>query len=181
MAKGKFERQAYNQMLGMTAFFNRSVQKALKAGIEAAVKTTKHDSSNAAAHWQVAGANGARSRPGQRGFGVFKDRRQTPTREKTPPIGKRRDYGANFSETLKFVSAKERSDVIEKLASGRTPETKYYFYHGAFEGRSAFGAGELDTYIVNANLEEAGRAAVEAAFDVLNREFAAGNLRKAYQ
>ena len=112
---------------------------------------------------------------------MFKDRRETATREKTPPIGKRRDFGANFSATLKFVSAKERSDVIEKLVSGRTPETKYYFYHGAFEDRHTFETNELIDYLRNANLDEAGNNAVQAAFDVLAREFAAGNLRKAYQ
>lgn len=180
MAKGKFSSEAKEVVLGMEAFFNRSVQKALKAGIEAAVKATHHDSSNAAAHWQVAGANGARSRPWQRGFGVFKDRRGTSTRSPQPPVGYRRSNGAFANATLRYVSEKEKSEVIQKLASGRTPETKFYFYHPAFDGKSEIEA-ELEAYKERAKLEDAGKAAVEAAFDVLAREFAAGRLRKAYR
>lgn len=180
MAKGKFLREAKANALGMEAFFNRSVQKALKAGIEAAVKNTYHDSSNAAAHWQVAGANGARSRPWQRGFGVFKDRRGTPTRSPQLPIGYQKDNGEVAGAVLKYVSAKEQSEVIQKLVSGRTPETKFYFYHAAFDGKSEVGP-ELEAYKERADLKEAGKAAVQATFDVLAREFAAGRLRKAYR
>lgn len=180
-AKGKFLREAQQRALGMEAFFNRSVQKALRAGIEAAVKSTRHDSSNAAAHWQVAGANGARSRPKQRGFGVFKDRRGTATRTPQLPIGYRGDEGAVSNATLQYVVAKEKAEVIEKLATGRFPETKFYFYHAAFDGKSEIGGEDLERYKDNAELMQAGNAAVEAAFDVLAREFAAGRLRKAYQ
>ena len=181
MAKGKFLREAKANALGMEAFFNRSVQKALKAGIEAAVKTTTHDSSNAAAHWQVAGANGARSRPRQRGFGVFKDRRGTTTRAPQLPIGYRGDEGSVSGAVLKYVVTKEQGEVIEKLASGRFPETRFYFYHAAFDGKAEFGESDLERHKDNANLQAAGEAAVEAAFDVLAREFAAGRIRKAYQ
>lgn len=187
MAKGKYARQAEEMTLDISALFNRGIRSALLAGLATAVRGTKHDSSNAAAHWLVAMTDGGKSRPWQRKFGKLRDLRGTRGRGEegprlpTAPVGYRRDAGKNATRTLKFVRDRELKEVIDRFVHGRNAPGKFYFYHPLAEGILAEDEdadGDLDLYAHNANIEQAGNSAVEAAGQVFQRNIAAGNYRK---
>ena len=164
---GKFSTATEQFNIDLGALFNRAIRMALLAGLAMAVRTTKHDSSNAAVHWLVA-ARG-KSRPGGRRYGKLRDLRGTATRPGVPPVGKRRDGGKNAALAERFVRNRELSEVIEKLVSGRRPETLFYFYHPLEPG---------EEYTDNALIEEAGKAALAETLRVMQNRMAAGQARK---
>lgn len=167
---GKFRTMTDNFSLELNALFSRSIRRALLAGLTIAVQTTKHDSSNAAAHWLIA-AKG-KSRPGARTWGKLRDLRGTAKKSATAPVGKRRDAGKNAALTQRFVRDRELREVIEKMVAGRTPETVFYFYN----------AVPVDSeYERNANIDDAGRAAVQEVQRQFTNAIEAGNVRKAFR
>lgn len=167
---GKFKAMTDNFSLELNALFSRSIRRALLAGLVIAVQTTKHDSSNAAAHWLLA-AKG-KSRPGSRTWGKLRDLRGTSKREAIAPVGSRRDGGKNAALTERFVRGRELREVIEKLVAGRTPETTFYFYN----------AVPVDSeYEHNAEITEAGMAAVQEVARQFTNAITTGNVRKAFR
>lgn len=164
----KFTTQA-NQMADFVGqLFNRAIRSALLEGLEAAVRATKHDSSNAAAHWMLAGEG--KSRPWQRRMGKVRDLRGTRSgRAPTPPVGYRRDEGANLPATVRFVRERELKEVLEDLVAGRRPEFRFYFYNAV---------GGEDEYAGNAAIEDAGAEAVKRTIAAASRRIIAGNTRQ---
>jgi hypothetical protein len=167
---GKFAKQANELSVDLGALFSRAIRQAVMAGLVMALQVTKHDSSNAAVHWQVA-AKG-RSRPASRRYGQLRDLRETSTRPGVPPVGRRRDAGKNAKLAERFVRDKELREVVEKLVAGRSPETVFYFFN-AIDPGSEYGH--------NANIEDAGRAAVEEVRRIFENRMAAGQVRKSYR
>jgi hypothetical protein len=167
---GKFAKQAEQLTLDLSALFSRSIRRALLAGLNMAVHTTKHDSSNAAAHWLIASKN--RSRPGSRTWGKLRDLRATSTRPATPPVGKRRSYGINQIATERFVRDRELRQVVDMFVVGRSPETIFYFYN-AIEPNSEYGQ--------NAEIDAAAEAAVQEVARQFQNAIAAGQVRKRYR
>jgi len=163
----KFSQQANKLGTDLGALFNRGIRQALVAGLVAAVQATKHDSSNAAAHWMIA-AKG-RSRPGARKAGRINDWRGSNERASVAPVGKRRDAGIHKMRATKFVRERELREVVEKLVAGRLPETVFYFYHPLEDG---------EEYAKNAEIKSAGEAGVAETLRVYQNRIAAGNARK---
>ena len=175
---GKFQKQFTNATGDISALFNRSIRSALAAGIEAAVRNTIHDSSNAGYHWMV--AERSRSRPGNRALGTVKDLRQTkgvrgPARGQTGTIGFQGDRGAHRNQTVISARMREREEVLDKMVSGRNVRGNYYFYHGLLSGKSDI--ENPKEYARRANLEAAGLAAIKAVRERFNQEVARGNVR----
>lgn len=167
---GKFKTMTDNFTLELNALFSRSIRRALLAGLIIAVQTTKHDSSNAAAHWLIA-AKG-KSRPAGRTWGKLRDLRGTSKKSATAPVGKRRDAGKNAALTQRFVRDRELREVIEKMVAGRTPETVFYFYN----------AVPVDSeYERNANITDAGMSAVQEVARQFTNAIETGNVRKAFR
>lgn len=164
---GKFSKQAEQFNLDLGLLFSRSIRMALLAGLVMAVRTTKHDSSNAAAHWLLA-ARSSRSRPGQRKWGKLRDLRERAGIS-NPPVGKRDSKGKNAALTERFVRDRELKEVLDKLVSGRRPETVFYFFNAI---PADWHYGE------NANIEEAGAAAMAEVRRVFDMRIAAGQARK---
>lgn len=164
---GKFAKQADQFGIDLGALFSRSIRQALLAGLLVAVRTTHHDSSNAGVHWMLA-ARG-KSRPGSRKTGKINDFRETADRPATPPVGRRRDGGIHKARAERFVRDRELRQVIEKLVSGRRPETEFYFAHPLEQG---------EEYYQNAHIKEAGDAAVAETARIFQNRIAAGNARK---
>lgn len=184
---GKFSDLADATVLDIGALFNRSIRAALVAGLVTAVRATRHDSSNAAAHWMVAADNGNKSRPWLRKTGKINDFRGTrgargeePPRAPVAPVGYRRDNGKNFAATVRFVRERELKDVIQRLVQGRHPEAKFYFYHPLAEGMQSEDSEieDLDLYKERAKIQEAGESAVEAVGLAFQRNMLSGNVRK---
>lgn len=168
----KFEGQANRISDYISQLFSRSMRAAILEGLEVAVKTTKQDSSNAAAHWLI-GARG--TKPGNRRLGKVKDMRGTlgirgPRRSPIYPVGYQGDEGANEGSTLKFVRDREMKDVLDKMISGRSPEFRFYLYNAV---------GGTSNYNDNANIQDAGEAGVAAVVASAERRIDAGNKRKA--
>lgn len=164
---GKFKKQAAGMSLNLGALFNRAIRQALLAGLAMAVRSTHHDSSNAAVHWLLA-ARG-KSRPASRTYGKLRDLRATKDRPGVGPVGRRRDGGSNRARAEKFVRERELRDVIEKMVAGRRPESVFYFYTAIEEGSE---------YADNAEIEKAGMAAVMETSRVFHNRLAAGQARK---
>lgn len=186
-AKRKFSKLATSVGFDLAHLFNRAIKQSLIAGINAATLATVHDSSNAAVHWMVAGASGRTSKPWARALGSLKDLRGTLGRKgkrtgRRPvlPVGYRGDDGANKDVAVKFVTLRERGEVIDRLVAGRNPETRFKFYHALAEGRfsEAYSAEEVGRYRNSANIDEAGNAAVAAALQAAERAVLAGQGRK---
>lgn len=164
----RFSGQANQLADAVGQLFNRAIRSALLEGLEMAIRSTKHDSSNAAAHWMLAGES--KSRPWQRRLGRIRDLRGTKGgRAPIPPVGFRRDGGKNLPATVRFVRERELKEVLDDLVSGRRPEFRFYFYNavGADEG-----------YSTNANIAEAGKEAVNRTIAAAARRIIAGNTRK---
>ena len=189
MAKGKFSKQADDLNDKLATLLNRAVKRAVVAGINAAAAATVHDSSNAAVHWMVGVAQGRSGRPASRSLGKLKDLRGTLGRRKKGalkvgrrpvlPVGYRGDEGVNKDLAVKFVTLRERSEVIDKLVVGRNPPTKFYFYHALAEGRAGtLTAEEADRYRKSAEIDAAGNAAVAAAIRAAEAAVTAGLGRK---
>ena len=168
---GEKKFQAEGERLGQYVgqLFNRAIRSALLEGLQAAVKSTKHDSSNAAAHWMLAGADGGKSRPWQRRLGTIQDMRGTKSRSPTPPVGYKGDGGSNSAETVRFVRERELKEVLDKLVKGHNPEFRFYFYNAV---------GGDDKYSANASIETAGGEAVNRTLLAAARRIIAGNTRK---
>lgn len=170
MAKaGKFAKQVDAYTADLKELFGRAIRQALMAGLVAAVKATEHDSSNAAAHWMIGSRT---SPPGRRKFGKLRDLRGTHERPATPPVGKRRTYGAQKSATLKFVRERELQQVVDKLVQGRNPETLFYFFNAVAEGSD---------YGQNAKIEEAAMQAMQAVRRIFDKRIEAGKVRKQFR
>jgi hypothetical protein len=161
---------ADNLALDIGALYSRSIRRALLAGLAVAIQTTKHDSSNAAAHWLIA-AKG-KSRPASRTWGKLRDLRGTRERPAVEPVGKRRDKGKNAKLAERFVRDRELREVVEKLVSGRTPETVFYFFNAVETGTE---------YERNAHIEAAGMAATQEVARQFQNAMSTGNVRKSYR
>lgn len=158
---GKFSAQAAKFEVDLSDLLSRTIRAALLAGLIAAVRTTKQDSSNAAAHWTIKAKGSQRS--AGRAWQKVRDLRHTKDRKRTPPIGKRRDGGVNAAEVLVFVRNREMKDVVDKFVSGRSPSTVFSFYNPVDEDAGYKASME-------GSLTEAGNAAVdEVALTFLKR------------
>lgn len=166
---GKFSKQAVKFEVDLGALFNRAIRQALLAGLAMAISNTKQDSSNAAAHWTIK-ARG-QTRGGGRAWTKLRDLRQTNTRKKTPPVGRRRDAGINAMATLSVVRDRELKDVIDKFVAGRKPSTVFSFFSPIDES-SDYGKN------LGGTLSEAGNAAVEEVHRIFQNRIAAGQARK---
>lgn len=164
----KFADQANRMADAVGQLFNRAIRSALLEGLEAAIRATKHDSSNAAAHWMLAGES--KSRPWQRRLGRVRDLRGTKGgRAPVAPVGFRRDNGKNLPATVRFVRERELKEVLDDLVAGRRPEFRFYFYNAV---------GAEQDYATNANIDEAGNEAVSRTLAAAQRRIVAGNTRK---
>lgn len=163
---GKFEKQFTQFAVELEQLYSRAIRRALLAGLYTALDVTKHDSSNAAVHWLLVAK--MRSRPTTRRFGKLKDLRQTGTRAATPPVGKRGSMGAQKSRTITFVRDKELREVVDKFVSGRAPETKFALYT-SIDPESEYG--------INANISEAGQAALATIKEIFDEQVKKGKVR----
>ncbi|MBU0860281.1 MAG: hypothetical protein KJ667_10125, partial [Alphaproteobacteria bacterium] len=108
----RFSGQANQLADAVGQLFNRAIRSALLEGLEMAIRSTKHDSSNAAAHWMLAGES--KSRPWQRRLGKIRDLRGTKGgRAPVAPVGFRRDGGKNLPATVRFVRERELKEVLD--------------------------------------------------------------------
>jgi len=164
---GSAECEAMSNYVGQ--LFVRAIRTALLRGIEAAVKATKHDSSQAAAHWLIAGADGRSSRPWQRKLGRLTYLRGGVNRAPMAPVGYRHDEGKNAAATVKFVSQKELNEVINQLVSGRRPEFRFYLYNAV---------GEVEAYSARAGIDHAGEVGVAEVIKEAEKQIALENTRK---
>lgn len=153
----------------LNQLFNRSIQAGLLRGLDTAVAETKHDSSQAAAHWMLAGADGRSSRPWQRKLGKLTYLRGTAVRAPIAPVGYRGDSGSHTSETIKFVHQRELNEVIKQLVAGRRPEFRFYLYNAV---------GEVDAYAIRARIDAAGNSGIDAVVRYAEAQFNAMNTRK---
>jgi len=170
MAKStQFQDQMQAMSDSLSQLFVRSIKTAMIRGLDVAVEETKQDSSNAAAHWMIAGTDSSTSRPWSRKLGKIQDMRGTSTRAPLYPVGYRRDQRGSSPETVKFVHQRELAEVLNKLVAGRSPEFKFYFYNAV---------GDNPEYAGNANLEAAGTAAAARVVEEANKLITAGNTRK---
>lgn len=167
---GKFKRQADQYGFDLKELFSRAIRQALIAGLEAAIKGTEQDSSNAAVHWQLASSKG--SRPASRKFGKLRDLRGTKLKAPVKPVGYKDDEGKNAAVVLKFVRDKEIREVVDKLVSGRDPDTMFYLYNAIVDG-SAYGD--------NAKIDDAAKAGLAAVKRIFDNRIAAGNVRKRFR
>lgn len=153
----------------LRSMFNRSIRAGLLRGLDTAVAETKQDSSQAAAHWMLAGADGRTSRPWQRKLGKLQYLRGTSVRAPIAPVGYRGDGGSNADAVLKFVHQRELNEVIKQLVAGRRPEFKFYLYNAV---------GDVDAYAIRARIDDAGNAGIQAVVDYAEAQFNAMNTRK---
>lgn len=158
-----FEKQAVALGDYLSQLFVRSIRAAILRGLDAATSITKHDSSQAAMHWMVAGIDRKTSRPMQRKYGKLQYIKGKA------PVGLRGAGGAQAAEVQKYVHQRELTDVINKLVAGRRPDFQLYFYNAV---------GEVSRYSENANIDKAGLAAVVETIRYAEAQFAAANTRK---
>jgi hypothetical protein len=157
---GKFGQFTAAYADGIEQLINRAMRRGLLKGLEAAVENTTHDSSNAAYHWLLAAS---RSRPGMRAEGQLTDRRGIA------PVGKRGDKGQRRHAVASAVRQRETQKVLDKFLVGRKPDAKWGFYNAVLSD---------ETYAGNANIEEAGEAALEAVALAIEDEITKGNARR---
>ncbi len=165
----KFTKEAAKLDEYLRNLFNRSITAGLLRGLDTAVAETKQDSSQAATHWMLAGADGRSSRPWQRKLGKLTYLRGTKTRAPIAPVGYRGDGGKHAAEVLKFVHQRELSEVIKQLVAGRRPEFRFYLYNAV---------GDVDAYAIRARIDEAGNRGIDAIVDYAEKQFNAANTRK---
>lgn len=182
---GAFSDYTENLSVDLDSLFNRSIKAAMTAGIVAAVKETKHDSSNAAVHWLVGVEGAKRSSMGP--FNRLRDLRGRLGRlrasrgkagglkrggaraPKIPQVGYRGDKGRHSGAALSLVRSRAKEEVLERIVRGRNAPGEFFFFNAA---------GLREDYSDNANLEMAGMAAVNAAIAVATRYVTAGMVRK---
>lgn len=183
---GKFREQADQMNFTLSMLHNSAIKKAMTAGVQAAGLATRHDSSNAAVHW-VAVPDGAKPRPPWRtmrdlrahiGRGKKRVGRKPAKIAAVGHKGSNHDVNvAGRTKAMKYLVARERREVLDKVVVGRLdPVRKFYFYNSIESG--VFGKkgeeGAYDDYSDNAQLEDAGNAAVSAALDAAEKAFIAG-------
>lgn len=184
---GKFTKQAAKINLDLSHLMNRAIKRALIAAITTATQETVHDSSNAAVHWMLAAQDGKVSKPWARKTGTLRDLRGTigrkgvrPARKPQLPVGYRGDGGENQGMAVKYVSLRERTQVIDMLVAGRHSITGFRLYHPLLEERFAepYTLENIKKYRRNAGIVLAGKAAVEAAREAAYAAVMAGLGRK---
>lgn len=166
---GNFSKEAAKFEVDLGALFNRAIRQALVAGLATAVRETKQDSSNAAAHWTIK-VKGA-SRTAGRAWTRLRDMRHTKDRKRTAPVGKRRDLGIHRTEAVTVVRDRELKDVIDKFVAGRKPSTLFSFFN-PIDLESDYGKN------LEGSLTTAGNAAVEEVQRIFQNRMAAGQTRK---
>lgn len=169
---GKFKKLTDTMAMDISALFNRAIRQALIAGVAMAVARTKQDSSNAAAHWMLASKTGKTARPESRRFGKLRDLRGNKSRPGIHPVGRRGDNRANSGTVLKYVREKELREVVDRLVTGRDPETVFYLFNAV---------GNVERYAANAEIAAAGEAAMQEIKRIFEMRVAAGNVRKSYK
>ena len=167
--KNKFKDEMGKLADGMAQLFSRSIKAGMLKGLEAAVRATKHDSSQAAAHWMIAGEDGRTSRPASRFLGKLQYLRGNKLRAPIAPAGYRGDSGKNTARTVTFVRQRELDEVLNKLVSGRHPEFRFYLYNAV---------GEVEKYNKNAGIDAAGEAGIQAAVAAAEAVIKVENTRK---
>jgi hypothetical protein len=173
---GKFQEDARRFGVSVGEVFNRAMRQALIAGLAMAIERTKHDSSNAAAHWML-GAR-TKSRPATRQpFGTVQDLRRTRNNAGYSPIGSRGDHGANAAAVLKFVREREIQKVLDQYLVGRKPPSEFFFYNAVADMTNP-APGQETSYAERANIKNAGEAAVQATLREVQNRIAAGQARK---
>lgn len=150
----------------LSQVFSRSIRAALIKGLEAATRATYQDSSQAAAHWMLAGS---KSRPVARKLGKLTYLRGSPNKAPIAPVGYRGDRGAHAEATVKFVSVRELKAVVEKLVAGRSPEFRFYLYNAV---------GDVERYSANAHIDAAGEEGVRVIIAEAERQIQRENTRK---
>ncbi len=159
----QFEDQAIAIGNYLSQLFVRSIRAAALRGLEAAVATTKHDSSQAAMHWMIAGMDAKTSRPWQRKFGKLQYVKGQA------PVGVRGAMGAQRDAVMKAVKDRELTEVLEKLVAGRKPQFQLYFYNAV---------GDVEAYSDRALIDRAGLAAIAETVRYAEAQFTAANTRK---
>lgn len=162
---GVSEAKRVSDYLGQ--LFSRSIRAALIKGLEAATRATYQDSSQAAAHWMLAGS---KSRPrGRKPYGKLTYARGSTNKAPLLPVGYRGDKGANSEAVVKFVSVRELDQVVSKLVAGRSPEFKFYLYNAV---------GDVNEYSTNAKIDAAGQEGVRVVIEEAERQIQRENTRK---
>ncbi len=167
---GKWSRYADRFGLDIGAFFNKSIRRALKAGVQALVANTVHDSSRAAFHWVVLPSGGA-VRPG-----AWREMTFNPAYGH-PPVGSRGDKGANKDEAVTFVTQREFDRAIDTTVRGRQPATRFLF-ENATPDQTDDTRNPKRSYRANANLAGAQEAAESRMQTSFSGAIQRGELRK---
>lgn len=169
----KFQSLAEETGIDLGQFFNRNIRETLKAGIEALVKNTHHDSSRAATHWLVI------PNKGNFNYGQWKYMKFEPAHG-VKPVGRIGDKGVNRAAAIKAVTSRETARAINKAVSGRNPATKFVFHNAtpeSYDDRLGKEGGSGTNYQENARLEDARKAAESVMKNKFERLVTAGKVR----
>lgn len=180
---GKWQKYAERNGIWMGEHLNRTIQRALSAGLQALVLHTQHDSSRAAYHWILV-PNAAGVRPGSWAQSKFRPAFGVP------PVGHPGDLGSNKQSVISEVVSREMRRTVDRTVKGRKPATRFVFFNAIPEhwddetqtAQSPVWAdkypGKYKGYQENAELDQARLAAYAAMEGVWDRAFARGAIRK---
>jgi hypothetical protein len=185
---GKFSAYTQSMSLDLEQLFNRSIRSAMRSAIEAAAKATQQDSSNAVVHWLVGFRGQGRSELGEfrnkrdlrgrRGVGKGLKGKRAPRLSVVGYSGDKRRGNSDAQQAIRFVTDRAMA-VLRNGVVGRDRIDGFYLYNAV-----AMATGGSDTgvsYADNAKMDEAGRAGLERAYQVMTRTMMAGNIRKRFK
>lgn len=152
------------------SMFIGAIRLALMEGAKEVVRQTHHDSSNAAAQWQI-GVTGI-SEP----RGMIKDLRNTHSGGVISElVGFRREGRTiNSSPLIEHVVSSISAQMqvnINRYAKGQKPEGRFFYFHPLSEAND-------DEHYKAAKIKEAGQAGLKRVMEVFNSNIASGNIRK---
>lgn len=139
-----------------------AIREGVKAGLEAAIEYTRHDSSNAAYQWYVGfsipegvSVHPARTAAGRGPHDYRKGVNGVLLRNTyaQSPVGHRRANGKFMAAVHAAVVAREWEDSISKIKGSYAPKTLYF--HNSVKNN--------EDYTINSGIELAGAGALRAA------------------
>lgn len=153
----KWEKYAEQHGLWVGGFMNRAIKATLKTGIEVLVQNTHMDSGRAAVHWMIV-PNKDGPRTGSRKHGKFRPEYGDS------PVGYPGEKGRMAPQVVSHVTMRETVKVIDRSVQGRRPATIFRFYNATpvTHDDTYSGITTKQNYHVNARLEEAKNASLEA-------------------
>lgn len=147
-----------------------SLREAIKEGLDVAMYHTVQDSSNAAYHWQV-GLSPRLSVPAATKLG-----RSMGDYRGQSPVGVRGAGGSHRNSVRAAVIQREIDGVVNTKVKGNHPPTAIYLYN--IVGDMTGDPGNGLPYSVNANIQAAGTAAINAMISRFHENYKQGKVLK---